>query len=187
MVDIIDAVGGVMLYVSEAERVETNKFITEYTNMRGAPDQPIEEAGYQWCSGVQAMNYARIRKNGTGDDWGRIERQSKVLGAIFTKVKALSMTEMLELAPALRDSVTTSLSRTKLASLLVGAFRNGTPEIKHSRIPADGCWEYGGAQGEYIVFDTDEAAEQLYNYIYRDIEPTKETESDDENPDAETE
>lgn len=54
---------------------------------------------------------------------------------------------------------------------MLGMLRFGKPEIEHFRLPADGCWEYS-QDGAYILFDEEEAAGQLHEYIYEDRRPS---------------
>ena len=168
MANLIGEVGGVDIEVSEAERKEANKYIKEYYESFDMEPELIEEAGYQHLNGVQAMTFARIRKGGTGDDWGRVERQSIVLEAMFETVQDKSITELVTMMPRLLPYVTTSLKKTEMVSLAKGLFSNGRPTIEHTRVPEDGKWEYGGSQEQYIVYDLDEAAETINEYIYGD-------------------
>ena len=101
LAQIIDALGGVSIDVQDYEIKETNKFILEYCKIVGIANCPIESAGLQELNGAQAMSYARIRKNGTGDDWGRVERQAIVLEAMFQKVQSASVVSLAALAPKL--------------------------------------------------------------------------------------
>lgn len=176
MASIIDAVGGVELDVSEAERKETNKFIREYAQENGLPAQLIKKAGFQNLSGMQAMTYGRIRKGGTGDDWMRAERQSQVLKAIFARVKTLSPTQAIATAKSLMRNVTTSLSVGDITAIATAGLANGMPQIEHTRLPLDGDWQYEKIKGvDYITFDLDKTAKRLHDYIYDDIFPERET------------
>ena len=168
MANLIGEVGGVDIDVSEAERVEANKYIKEYYESFDMEPELIEEAGYQHLNGIQAMTYARIRKGGTGDDWGRVERQSIVLEAMFETVQDKSITELVAMMPRLLPYVTTSLKKSEMVSLAKGLFANGQPQMEHSRVPKDGEWEYGGSQEQYIVYDLDKAAQDINDYIYGD-------------------
>lgn len=174
MCDIIDAVGGVNLTVYDHEIKETNRVIHEYcVEQRGIPnfeDYYITEDGYQWLNGVQAISYARIRKNGTGDDWQRVNRQALVLKCLFEQVKGLSIGKLADLAAEVLPNVKTSLKLSELTSLMTGMLRHGTPIVEHFRLPVDGFWEYS-SDGAYILFDTEIAAEQLHRYIYDDELP----------------
>lgn len=169
MANLIGALGGVEIDVKEKEIPELNKFIGEYCRAAGAPECPVERPGRQMLNGIQAMSYGRIRKGGTGDDWGRVERQGVVLEAMFARVRGLSMPELVKLAPKMLKYVTSDLSLGEIARLGAGMLKHGMPEITHGRIPADGAWNYGGSQGQYIVFDLEQAAEQLHAYIYDSV------------------
>ncbi|HIV62318.1 MAG TPA: LCP family protein [Candidatus Butyricicoccus avistercoris] len=166
MAELIEAIGGVNIDVSDAERKEANKYITEYYESYGLEPILIEQTGYQRLNGVQAMTYARIRKGGTGDDWGRVERQGIVLNAMFAEIKNKSLPELITLMPKLMPYITTSLTKTEMISLAKGALSKGIPEIEHYRVPEDGQWNYGGSHDEYIVYDLNKAAETIDNYLY---------------------
>ena len=169
MANLIGAIGGVEIDVKENEIRELNKFIGEYCRAAGAPECPVEQPGLQMLNGIQAMSYGRIRKGGTGDDWGRVERQGVVLEAMFDRVRGLSIPELIQLAPKMLKYVTSDLSLAQIAGLAVSALRHGMPEIEHGRIPTDGNWQYGGSQDQYFVFDIEQAAQQLSDYIYNDV------------------
>lgn len=170
---LIDLVGGVWLDVSDKERREANKFIEEYCVERGVPEDEIpyiKESGYQHLTGVPAMCYARIRKGGTGDDWGRVERQGIVLTAMMEQVKDMSTGELINLMNKMQPYVTTSLSPTEILPLLLGAAGEGMPELIHSRVPIDGEWAYS-KNGEYIDYNLKRAAALLNAFVYDDVLP----------------
>ena len=115
----------------------------ENVPMPGVKSKPGEEPAFLPADTVpravvQALCYGRIRKGDTGDDWARVERQSVVLNAIFTKLQSASATELIGSMRKLVPYVTTSLSPTDMASLIVGAVKNGIPTLEHTRIPVDG-------------------------------------------------
>ena len=78
----------------------------------------------------------------------------------------------------LRPYVTTSLSPTEIAPLIVGAVQNGMPTIEHTRVPLDGEWDYYGSYSEYILYDMDVAADHIHQYIYNDVFPGEEPSTD---------
>jgi LCP family protein required for cell wall assembly len=138
LVQIVDAIGGVDIDVqNDNELKELNRVIKDYGAERGKEFSGVEKTGLQTLDGVQALCYGRIRKGDTGDDWARVERQSVVLNAIFTKLQSASATELIGSMRKLVPYVTTSLSPTDMASLIVGAVKNGIPTLEHTRIPVD--------------------------------------------------
>ena len=172
LVEIIDALGGVEINVeTTAELLELNRVIRDYGIEQGKEFAGVEQTGLQTLDGVQALCYGRIRKGGTGDDWARVERQSIVLEAMFTKVQSMGASELIGLMQKLVPYVTTSLSPTEIAPLIVGAVQDGVPTLEHTRVPLDGEWNYYGSSSEYILYDLDVAADHIHEYIYNDVFP----------------
>ena len=185
VVEIVDALDGIEINVaSEAELTELNRVIRDYGLEQSKEFSPVEKTGLQTLDGVQALCYGRIRKGDTGDDWARVERQSVVLNAIFTKLQSASATELIGSMRKLVPYVTTSLSPTDMASLIVGAVKNGIPTLEHTRIPVDGEWSYSGNSSEFITYDLDVAADHIHAYIYDDADIGSGTTDDDTGTDS---
>ncbi len=184
---IIDTLNGVEIDVQDYELRELNRVIADYGNEQGKSFQEVSEPGLQTLDGVQATCYGRIRKDNTGDDWGRVERQSIVLNAMFSKLQKLSVNRMLMLMQKIMPFVTSSLSPTDIAPLVVGALKNGMPQLEHTRVPLDGEWEYYGQSGQYIKFNVYAAADEIHNYIYDDVFPGDTSSSHNEGTTGEAE
>ncbi|WP_346704553.1 LCP family protein [uncultured Agathobaculum sp.] len=188
LVEIIDALGGVEINVETTEELlELNRVIRDYGIEQGKEFTGVEHTGLQTLDGVQALCYGRIRKGGTGDDWARVERQSIVLEAMFTKVQEMSASDLIGLMQKLVPYVTTSLSPTEIAPLIVGAVKDGVPTLEHTRVPLDGEWDYYGASSEYILYDLDVAADHIHEYIYNDVFPGESTSTDSGSTDTSNE
>lgn len=188
LVEIIDALGGVEINVETTEELlELNRVIRDYGIEQGKEFAGVEQTGLQTLDGVQALCYGRIRKGGTGDDWARVERQSIVLEAMFTKVQEMSASELIGLMQKLVPYVTTSLSPTEIAPLIVGAVKDGVPTLEHTRVPLDSEWDYYGASSEYILYDLDVAADHIHEYIYNDVFPGESTSTDSSSTDTSNE
>nr|WP_297171968.1 LCP family protein [uncultured Agathobaculum sp.] len=171
LVEIINALDGVEINVETQEELdELNRVIRDYGIEQGQTFRSVERTGLQTLDGVQALCYGRIRK-GTGDDWARVERQSVVLQAMFTKVQSMNASGLIGLMRDLIPYVTTSLSAGEIAPLIVGALQHGVPELEHARVPLDNEWYYSGPSNTYIEYDLDTAAEHIRAYIYDDIYP----------------
>ena len=179
LVEIIDALGGVEINVqNDNELTELNRVIKDYGTEQNKTFSGVESTGLQTLDGVQALCYGRIRKGNTGDDWARVERQGVVLNAIFTKLQNLGASELIGTMRKLIPYVTTSLSPTEIAPLIVGAVKNGVPTLEHTRVPLDGEWTYSGASSEFITYDLDVAADHIHAYIYNDADISSGTTDD---------
>ena len=86
MVELVDAIGGVEMTVSEDELPKLNGILEYYNYQRGVEEKQgrLETAGTQNLTGLQTMSYARIRK--LDSDFVRVERQQKVILAIYEKI-----------------------------------------------------------------------------------------------------
>ena len=171
LVEIINALDGVEINVETQEELdELNRVIRDYGIEQGQTFRSVERTGLQTLDGVQALCYGRIRK-GTGDDWARVERQSVVLQAMFTKVQSMNASGLIGLMRDLIPYVTTSLSASEIAPLIVGALQHGMPTLEHARVPLDNEWYYSGPSNAYIEYNLATAAEHIRAYIYDDIYP----------------
>ena len=126
LIDVIDALGGIEIDVTEAEINHLNNYqismvgtttdnIT-FTANAGVDYEPVTQSGLQTLNGLQATAYCRIRY--IGDDFERTRRQQTVLQAIATKAKQASPTVLSDTASAVMSHVSTSLRLEEILALL---------------------------------------------------------------------
>lgn len=86
MVELVDQIGGVEMTVSEDELPKLNGILEYYNYQHGVEEKlgRLETAGTHNLTGLQTMSYARIRK--LDSDFVRVERQQKVILAIYEKI-----------------------------------------------------------------------------------------------------
>ena len=92
LVDVIDALDGLDLHLTEEEVVHMNNYCVETSKVTGRDYERIEpevEGDYH-LNGVQAVSYARIRYT-AGGDFTRAERQRTVLQLIGEKAQSMSV------------------------------------------------------------------------------------------------
>lgn len=118
LAEIVDAVGGVELNITEEELPEMNAFINETNCILGGEPSPfIQNTGKQHCDGRQALVYARIRELGNSD-FDRTARQRILLSEIYAKVKAnLSVNTALSLLNGVSEHIETNLSNSEIIKL----------------------------------------------------------------------
>ena len=165
MADVIDAVGGVTLEITQAEMNSANRNIEEISSN---PDYLINY-GTVHMSGAQAVGYARIR-NLDGDQ-ARTGRQRKVLSALIEEAMQMETRELPKLAQKVIPMVTaTSMDYLDIASYLTLLSSDLT--IEQAVIPKTySDQSIGGVY--YSVYDLDEASEIIHDFFYRDIHPDK--------------
>lgn len=154
---VVDAVGGVSITLTEQEARYMNR-IAGYSL----------HAGSNILNGEQALTYSRIREIGT--DFGRTERQRKVLTAVINKAKRLSLSQALDMLNQLLPMLTTDITDdaqiiryvTELFPLLSGG------ELRALRIPVDGAYEDVKAIGnlnDVLVPDLEANRKVLRDYL----------------------
>lgn len=144
--DIIDSVDGIEIDVQDSELDELNKYIPETAKNVDGPDTKIESAGKQTLNGVQAVTYARIRKDALTGDYRRNERMKIVFKQTFNKVRNSGPLKMLSVARNALPEVKTNLTSTDILGMMI-KFKSYDMTDSTTGFPYDvGSWTgYGGA------------------------------------------
>ncbi len=169
---IVDALGGVEVEVTEAERRNANKYIKEMANEAGEKPDLIKKSGEVTLYGYQAVAYARIRYVGNAD-FERTERQREVMEKLMNKALATNPVRYPVLIKSLIPMVETSLSNEEILRIAGAALLRGKPTFEQGRFPLDGTYKSNSSYA--MVYDLDAAADKLHRFIYDD-EPFYETE-----------
>lgn len=101
---IIDTLGGVDIELTSAEAAHLNIWFSDL------------RAGMNHLNGEQALAYSRIRK--LDSDFGRTNRQYKVLHSILNSMKDISITEAINLTNTLLPMVSTNMSNAQIVRYL---------------------------------------------------------------------
>ena len=139
--EVIDAVGGVEITVSDAEVEVLNFYVRELNGLLGLDtnDGTLSQGGTYNLSGKQALGYCRIRYVGNAD-FQRTQRQRDVLMKVFDKAKGLSIDELNDFLEVLLPKLTTNIQEDEIFSLLLSSPKFFGYEIKQLRVPADGTY-----------------------------------------------
>lgn len=116
VVDVVDAVEGVTVTVTDQEASLMRNYIEEINNSTGHKSKKLTKGGTYTLDGVQATAYARIRQT-AGGDWKRTERQREVLNLVFEKAKKMNIVEIKKIADKVLKQVSTNVSSTDIISL----------------------------------------------------------------------
>ena len=147
LVEVVDALGGVNVNITEAEMAQINRNV--YTARKifiplGYTAQELTTWGENThLNGLQALGFARIRK--IDSDFTRASRQRTLLTAMLKKLRGSLWNPVLliRLAKAVSRSVETNLSTVALLSLGVKALAAGTPG--QLRLPVEGSYTDDGS------------------------------------------
>ena len=117
--DMIDSVGGITINVKESELDELNKYIHETAINVDGPADKVEKAGKQKLNGVQAVTYARIRKDAATGDYRRNERMKIVFSQTFKEVRSAGYLKMLNVAMNVLPEVGTNIPSGDLLKIML--------------------------------------------------------------------
>jgi len=153
---VIDKLGGVELLLSRSESQLTGANYSE---------EP------QILTGEQALAFVRIRE--LDNNFGRNERQRKLLSSMFNKI--LSGSNLQRTMSALTEALKymdTNLSVNDLLTLIVPVF-TGMENMDACGFPAQGDWHFQTSEQaqSVIVFDREATTTKLHDYIFKGIMP----------------
>ncbi len=142
-VNLVDEVGGIDLDLSNDEVIWVNNYLVEYNILTENPQGTFELdpnlSGMVHLNGPQALAYTRNRFLGT--DFGRTERQRKVLTAVIGKLPSAALTNMGGLIDGLMPNLTTNLTRGECFRLSLMAGKLISYEIVSDSIPQPGTYK----------------------------------------------
>ena len=166
--NVVDAVGGVDLDLSTDETIWVNAYLNEYNELRGMEfgyDYIMDlEPGVKHLNGAQALAYSRIRYIGT--DFGRTERQRKVMEELIKKLPMAVLTNSSGLMEGLCPNLTTNLTFNECYGLVLRLpFIFGYDRVSGS-IPLEGTWYDQNVDGMAVLGVDFEANE---NYLYQNL------------------
>lgn len=163
LADTIDLLGGIEVEVTEEEAVETNKYIAE-TAMVVEKDVDYVEEGLQILDGVQAVTYARIRKN-VGGDYARTERQRLVIQKVAEKVKQTDLATINDIIDEVFPQVSTSFTLGEMIKLAAGVMQYELGET--SGFPFEHTDSSIQGIGSVVVpLGVAENVEELHTFLY---------------------
>ncbi|MBQ2936577.1 MAG: LCP family protein [Lachnospiraceae bacterium] len=164
----IDALGGVMIDVDEAEIEHLNNYQLCMAEDLKRSYTPVTSTGYQLLDGLQATAYCRIRYT-AGDDFKRAERQREVLMAIADKAKTASPATLNEIANDVFGQIYTSLDLSEILELLGDVTKYEI--VDQAGFPEDNMRDTGtiGSKGSCVVpVNLSENVTWLHSFFFDD-------------------
>ncbi len=148
MEDIIDALGGVDVTLERKELSYLKDAIKETNSIdRDHKVDYIDEAGEQHLNGRQAVAYMRIRK--LDGDSQRVERQHKVLEALFTKAMNMNAGQIPDLLGAVVEYVRTDIPLGRMLDIATAVRGMEGSQLQTFRYPEE--FRNGSYEGMSVV------------------------------------
>ena len=133
--NIIGLFGGVSVYLTKAEANYLGEGQTE---------------GTYYLSPEQALRYSRIRS--LDSDFGRTNRQRKVLTAMLNSVKDLSYDQLVNLVNNILPMITTDMTNADITGYMMEILPVlAELEVTSQRIPADGTYRSAYVRGMAVL------------------------------------
>lgn len=153
---VVNAVGGVTVYLDEAE---ARYFIDGHIDYGAV-------VGPNRLDGRRALAYARLRE--IDSDWQRIQRQREVIFSVLDQCRELSLTELNELADVILPLIKTNIPEGKIAELLLLLPQLPNAQTQQATVPQHGT--YGGMTGlggrSLFAVDFETNAKFLHEFLY---------------------
>ncbi len=152
---IVDLLGGVELELRQDE--------ADWLNQETGGD--LTE-GLQLLNGEQALAYARIRKLDADGDFGRTNRQRKIITALLQRWKDASFLTTFSLLEQILPMITTDMSGIEILGYAVTLFPMlSDMEVTSQHIPADGTYSNQNIDGMSVLVPDLEENRQLLRQI----------------------
>ncbi len=166
---LVDAVDGVDLELSTEEIEYVNGYLVEYNMLtnrpQGTDNMDPSLSGMVHLNGPQALAYCRNRYLGT--DFGRTQRQRKVLSEVIRKLPKALLLNGTELADSLLPNLTTNLTKGECFRLGLKAAKFLTYDLVSDNIPQKGTYSDATIRGMAVLeVDFEENRKYLREKIY---------------------
>lgn len=173
--DIVDAVGGVDITLSEEEVKYLNS--TNYISDRSNHTLTV---GKNHMNGNQALGYARVRyvsKDGQYGDFARTLRHRTVMQALYKRVMDKSTLELVAMMPKILPLLTTNIKKAELVDYIAMAVkvRDVNSKVKTLNVPVEGGYKITRARGMSIILPEplEKSVKKMQKFIYGSALETK--------------
>ena len=151
--NLVDAVGGVELELSKEEIEYVNGFLWEYNQLLDRPEgtdyMDTSAGGVVHLNGPQALAYSRNRFIGT--DFGRTERQRKVIAQVLKRLPVAVIKSPKQLVNGLMPNLTTNLTVSECFLLCLEAGKLPVYDIVQGSIPLAGTYQDANIRGMSVL------------------------------------
>ncbi|SHJ08746.1 transcriptional attenuator, LytR family [Clostridium cavendishii DSM 21758] len=165
-IKIIDKLGGIDIDIQSNEVQVTNTYIRSINKFNKSSSSELSGAGLQTLNGVQALAYSRNRF--VGSDYGRTNRQRKVLQAITTKFSHIDYVEIVKFLVDVLPEVTTTLNIAEISDLTAWAVINRVNTLQGTYLPKLEESQHIKTDEYHIVVNKEAFKKEVQNYIFYD-------------------
>lgn len=150
LADVVDALGGIDIDLTEEEVFWTNGYCTETSKVVGRSTTELSGAGVHTLDGIQAVSYARIRYT-EGDDYKRTERQRTVLEKVFEKTQKASFATLNKIIDSVFPQVSTNLTIQNIMGMAANATSYKLGQTSGFPFDVDTSENIMNHEGSYVI------------------------------------
>jgi LCP family protein required for cell wall assembly len=150
LADVIDALGGIELELTEEEVYWTNYYCVETAQVVGRETTELEGEGMHLLDGVQAVSFARIRYT-SGDDFKRTHRQRLVLEKVAEKAQEADFLTLNQIVNAVFPQISTNLTTKNLLGMAANITKYQLGEMSGFPFEVTACDEVIDHEGSYVA------------------------------------
>lgn len=183
MIEIVDALGGIDLEMTDAEVNVANGYMLDMCNTLGMNgyDYILPGGGVYHCNGVQAVAYARNRYVGNSD-YARTERQRYVISQMIAEVKRMDVAQLTQFVKDVLPLVTHNVEEEEIWDMVTKAPEILQYDFVQDRIPYDNMYEVIYVNGQdMLVPQWETTIEKLHETIYGDGSISDNSDNDKQN------
>lgn len=167
--NLVDGVGGVDLSLTGPELEYVNAYLVEYNMINGRPEgtdyMDTSAEGQVHLNGPQALAYSRNRYIGT--DFGRTERQRKVLSEVIKKAPGALLKNSSGLMEGILPNLTTNLTKDECFQLSLQAGSFVLWDLEQGSVPLEGTYQPANIRGMSVLeVDFEKNREYLHETMY---------------------
>ena len=183
MIEIVDALGGIDLEMTDAEVNVANGYMLDMCNTLGMNgyDYILPGGGVYHCNGVQAVAYARNRYVGNSD-YARTERQRYVISQMIAEVKRMDVAQLTQFVKDVLPLVTHNVEEEEIWDMVTKAPEILQYDFVQDRIPYDNMYEVIYVNGQdMLVPQWETTIEKLHETMYGDGSISDNSDNDKQN------
>ena len=174
LADIVDALGGIEIDMTDEEVVHTNNYCKETAKVVGRKTTELSGAGVHKLDGIQAVSYARIRYT-AGMDFKRTQRQRLVLEKIVEKAQKANVITLNNIVNKVMPQISTNLTTGNLLGLAAHAADYKLGQMSGFPFEVTTCDKVKNHKGSYVTaVGLEKNVSELHEFLFgeKDYEPS---------------
>jgi len=169
LISIVDAIGGIDLYITKDEVKYANINIKDVNKLNKSNIEKLKPISQKvHVNGAQALSYARIRY--LDSDYKRAGRQRTVLIQIYQKLLDAPLLDLPNIALDLSQYAKTSLTQGEIIDIALKSLGKEMP-VDGLRFPTENTSVESTKGMWHLKWDEEETIKEIHDWIFKDIKP----------------